>query len=119
MCIRDSQGAIPLGQVATITSALGPARIDHLDRDRVIAIQANTQGRPLTEVITDIQTRINGVALPAGYAITQGGETEDQAEVFSRIIIALGVAVVLMYLCLLYTSPSPRDRTRSRMPSSA
>ena len=24
-----------------------------------------------------------------------------------------------MYCCLLYTSPSPRDRTRSRMPSSA
>ena len=23
------------------------------------------------------------------------------------------------YVCLLYTSPSPRDRTRSRMPSSA
>ena len=25
----------------------------------------------------------------------------------------------LAYICLLYTSPSPRDRTRSRMPSSA
>ena len=25
----------------------------------------------------------------------------------------------LTYSCLLYTSPSPRDRTRSRMPSSA
>ena len=25
----------------------------------------------------------------------------------------------LRYVCLLYTSPSPRDRTRSRMPSSA
>ena len=25
----------------------------------------------------------------------------------------------LIGLCLLYTSPSPRDRTRSRMPSSA
>ena len=25
----------------------------------------------------------------------------------------------LYYVCLLYTSPSPRDRTRSRMPSSA
>ena len=25
----------------------------------------------------------------------------------------------LSYACLLYTSPSPRDRTRSRMPSSA
>ena len=26
---------------------------------------------------------------------------------------------LLLSLCLLYTSPSPRDRTRSRMPSSA
>ena len=25
----------------------------------------------------------------------------------------------LLYLCLLYTSPSPRDRQKSRMPSSA
>ena len=29
------------------------------------------------------------------------------------------VAFTLLYACLLYTSPSPRDRTRSRMPSSA
>ena len=27
--------------------------------------------------------------------------------------------VNFVYTCLLYTSPSPRDRTRSRMPSSA
>ena len=29
------------------------------------------------------------------------------------------VGVLTQYNCLLYTSPSPRDRTRSRMPSSA
>ena len=29
------------------------------------------------------------------------------------------VASAYYYTCLLYTSPSPRDRTRSRMPSSA
>ena len=28
-------------------------------------------------------------------------------------------ATPLIHACLLYTSPSPRDRTRSRMPSSA
>ena len=27
--------------------------------------------------------------------------------------------VLEFHICLLYTSPSPRDRTRSRMPSSA
>ena len=30
-----------------------------------------------------------------------------------------GVEVLPVDVCLLYTSPSPRDRTRSRMPSSA
>ena len=29
------------------------------------------------------------------------------------------LTIVLFPFCLLYTSPSPRDRTRSRMPSSA
>ena len=28
-------------------------------------------------------------------------------------------SLVVVVFCLLYTSPSPRDRTRSRMPSSA
>eukprot|EP00656_Telonema_subtile_P047308 TRINITY_DN5423_c0_g3_i2.p1 TRINITY_DN5423_c0_g3~~TRINITY_DN5423_c0_g3_i2.p1 ORF type:complete len:1039 (+),score=230.56 TRINITY_DN5423_c0_g3_i2:104-3220(+) len=32
---------------------------------------------------------------------------------------ALIQAKAISYICLLYTSPSPRDRTRSRMPSSA
>ena len=27
--------------------------------------------------------------------------------------------MTIFFACLLYTSPSPRDRTRSRMPSSA
>ena len=31
----------------------------------------------------------------------------------------LGAKLAVTYPCLLYTSPSPRDRTRSRMPSSA
>ena len=35
-------------------------------------------------------------------------------------VLLLTVAVLaLVGSCLLYTSPSPRDRTRSRMPSSA
>ena len=40
---------------------------------------------------------------------------EDIMLFVNNTIIPSGMAVV----CLLYTSPSPRDRTRSRMPSSA
>ena len=37
---------------------------------------------------------------------------------FMPILTILGTIGLIM-ICLLYTSPSPRDRTRSRMPSSA
>ena len=39
-----------------------------------------------------------------------------QTIVWYRFIVAF---LALFIFCLLYTSPSPRDRTRSRMPSSA
>ena len=35
------------------------------------------------------------------------------------LVAILGIRHAVPYSCLLYTSPSPRDRTRSRMPSSA
>jgi HAE1 family hydrophobic/amphiphilic exporter-1 len=103
LMVSDADGkqtSIPLGQVAHVSSSIGPARIDHLDRDRMIAVQANTQGRPLSDVIRDMTTALQKVNLPPGYTLTQGGETEDQQEVFGRILIALGVAVMLMYFVL-------------------
>ena len=44
--------------------------------------------------------RVNGVQLPPGYGITQGGQVEGQNEVFGAMISAIGVAVMLMYLIL-------------------
>ena len=36
-----------------------------------------------------------------------------------RLAIRKELGDVLWYICLLYTSPSPRDKRQSRMPSSA
>src|SRR6478672_8314144 len=91
---------LPLGQIATITQSLGPAQVSHLDSDPVVTVQANTSGRPLTEVMRDINAKTAKITLPAGVRITQGGEAKDQAEVFGRIFSALGIAVMLMYLIL-------------------
>jgi HAE1 family hydrophobic/amphiphilic exporter-1 len=92
---------VPLGHVAEIRPSVGPSRIDHLDRERVISIQANTEGRPLSDVVGDIETLLAAqLQLPAGYSLSQGGQTREQIEVFTRILTALGVAVLLMYLVL-------------------
>jgi multidrug efflux pump subunit AcrB len=51
-------------------------------------------------VVKDIETRLHKLPLPPGYRIKQGGESEDQTEVFTRILVSLGAAVLLMYLIL-------------------
>ena len=45
-----------------------------------------------------------------GYRVQIGNEVIQEEEIGN---------LLLPFSCLLYTSPSPRDRTRSRMPSSA
>ena len=54
---------------------------------------------------------------PKGKIKTFKNPSKARAYINSEITWNLKLAVYK--LCLLYTSPSPRDRTRSRMPSSA
>src|SRR5204862_96310 len=46
---------LPLGQVATIRESTGPAIIDHLDRELVVTVEANTSGRASGDVAADIE----------------------------------------------------------------
>jgi len=97
----NNDRSIPLGQVARVTPSIGPARIDHLDRDRVIIVEANTENRPLSAVVGDTMARVQQVVtFPAGYTLTQGGETEEQQEIFTQMFVAVGVAILLMYFVL-------------------
>jgi hydrophobic/amphiphilic exporter-1 (mainly G- bacteria), HAE1 family len=97
----DNDKSIPLGQVARVTPSIGPARIDHLDRDRVIIVEANTENRALSAVVGDTMTRVQqSITFPAGYTLSQGGETEEQQEIFTQMFVAIGVAILLMYFVL-------------------
>jgi len=103
LVVTDAQGhptTLPLGQIATIRQTLGPAQINHLDREPVVVVETNVQGRSLNEVTNGIKKQLATLHLPPGYRITQGGESRDQAEVFTRIFTALGIAILLMYLIL-------------------
>ena len=52
------------------------------------------------------------------YALEQFGEKNNKP-MYALIAFTNGKSFGSYKICLLYTSPSPRDRTRSRMPSSA
>ena len=61
---------------------------------------------------------------PAAVSQFESGASRPSRETLEELADQLAVPVEFLSLplietCLLYTSPSPRDRTRSRMPSSA
>jgi HAE1 family hydrophobic/amphiphilic exporter-1 len=91
---------LPLGQVATITQGKGPAIIDHLDRDLVVSVQANTSGRATGDVTNEVNAKLAKMTFPPGVSLSLGGDAQAQQEVFGQIFFALGIAVMLMYLIL-------------------
>ena len=86
------------------------ARFD-VDRERTIDFMgeaARVYATPM--LVRDIEMTCRNLLL----AHLDGGEDS----VGTRVEID-HIGATLLGICLLYTSPSPRDRTRSRMPSSA
>jgi HAE1 family hydrophobic/amphiphilic exporter-1 len=91
---------VPLGQVAQIIPSFGPSQIDHYQRERVVSIGANVEGASFGNVSQTVMRKLRDVPLPAGYHVSAGGQAQSQSEVFGSIFVALGVAVMLMYLIL-------------------
>src|SRR5664280_1917773 len=66
-----------------------------------------------------VLTGAGGKAFVSGADISKFEEERSDEKAIARYNKAVDQAYTAVYeFCLLYTSPSPRDRTRSRMPSS-
>ena len=60
--------------------------------------------------LTNLQKRI---------VVSSSAEAKQSIESSRKLMVTLGIIAALCGICLLYTSPSPRDGLLSRMPSSA
>jgi HAE1 family hydrophobic/amphiphilic exporter-1 len=91
---------VRLGHVASLSLGSSPQKVDRRDMKRVVLVQANFDGRTLTGVSGDIQREVRKLALPSGYSISMGGETEIFQETVGRILESLMLAIIFIYLVL-------------------
>jgi HAE1 family hydrophobic/amphiphilic exporter-1 len=91
---------IPLAQVASIRPSAAPDQIKRLNLERVATLEANYQGRALTDVVRDVQTRLGSIELPTGYRFNFGGEQQSFVETVGYIIESLVMAILFIYLIL-------------------
>jgi HAE1 family hydrophobic/amphiphilic exporter-1 len=94
--------SVPLSQVATVALSEGPVVINRDNKFRTGLVDANISGRALGSIVKDIQTRITPIekALPSGYSISFGGEFKDMQETFMQLMLALLLAVLLIYMVM-------------------
>ncbi|MGF1461495.1 MAG: efflux RND transporter permease subunit [Leptolyngbyaceae cyanobacterium] len=97
---------VPLVAVADIAFGSGPAQVDRFDRARQVTIGGNLQGITLGQglaLVNDLPALTN---LPADVQQQPAGDAEIMAEIFSRFLLALGTAILMIYavLVLLYNS---------------
>ncbi len=100
---KDAAGndmVIPVGQVAHFERSTSASQIRRRDLIREVRVTANTIGRPLGDVITDIRARGGELDLAPGFSVSYTGQTEELEETFGYIYDALILAVVFIYLIL-------------------
>lgn len=105
LMIPSSTGLqIPLSQLATVQYKLGPAQISREAGKRRIVIGFNVQGRDVQSVVEDIQKQLNEqIKLPSGYYFTYGGQFENLQKASARLMIAVPVALLLIFMLLYFT----------------
>src|SRR3954468_752694 len=95
---------VPLGQVAHIEHARGPAMISSENGLLVATVLLNVQGRDAGGFVEEARARVGrDVALPAGYYIGWSGRWENQEHARRRLQLVLPIVLLVIFVLLYFT----------------
>jgi multidrug efflux pump subunit AcrB/outer membrane protein TolC len=93
---------IPLRQIAELKPEWQAGRIMHRNGVRCLTVYSETTNGVLpAELLVKIRPGINKIKLPTGYYIEYGGEYANKSEVYTQMIMAMFISLVLIFIILL------------------
>ncbi len=100
--IRTSDGqAVPLSTLISTERGRGPTEIQRINGQRVTYISATlTNDAVLGEVVERARSELSTLQLPEGFSITFGGEYREQQKAQTDFLIAILMALVLIYMVM-------------------
>jgi hydrophobic/amphiphilic exporter-1 (mainly G- bacteria), HAE1 family len=102
----DALPNLPLGpgtmlkDVATVTSTTAPASIGRADGEQQVTIGGDIAVTDTQGATTRAGKLVDGVALPSGVTLSAGGSNQSIADSFNQMLIAIAVAVAIVFLIL-------------------
>lgn len=110
LLIPTPQGTqIPLYQLADVQVKEGPNQIQREDAKRRIVVGFNVRGRDVQGIVGELQAKVERqLKFPAGYYVTYGGAFENLNAAKQRLLIAVPVSLLLIFLLLYFAFDSIR-----------
>ncbi|HEV7485048.1 MAG TPA: efflux RND transporter permease subunit [Thermoanaerobaculia bacterium] len=97
----SSNSYVRIDQIATINYDPGQTEIGREGLRQAVSVTARLEGRDLGSAITEIKSQLaSKVHLPAGTTIEYGGLYQEQQSSFRELLVALGMAIALVFLVL-------------------
>ena len=105
LLIPTSSGIpIRLDQIAAVEEKSGANQIQREDTRRRIVVGFNVRGRDVQSMVDELKAKTEKqIKLPPGYYITYGGAFENLNAAKARLMIAVPIALLLIYLLLYFT----------------
>jgi HAE1 family hydrophobic/amphiphilic exporter-1 len=96
----DPPRVVNVREVAQIGESAGEQQINRRSQMREVLVSANVSGPAAGDAANALRERLDALALPDGYRLRMGGESQDLAESAAYAGQALLLAVVFIYLIL-------------------
>ena len=100
LLIETPGGHVPLSRLAAIEDGDGPNQVSRENARRRIVISANTDGRDMSKVISDIRAELAARPLPEGYFTALEGQFQAQEDAARLIALLAAVSLTMIFLVL-------------------
>ena len=95
---------LPLGQLARITTAPGPAMINSENGQIRALVQLNVRGRDMGSFVDEAKAALDrDLQIPAGYSLLWSGQYEDQIHARKRLQVLVPLVLVIIFVILYFT----------------
>ena len=101
---------MPLNQLADVYVSDGPSQVSRENTHRRIVVGFNVRGADVETVVNNVQSRLSrDLQLPSGYYITLGGEFKNLQDAKARLVIAVPIALISIFILLYFAFHSVRE----------
>lgn len=89
-----------VGDVAEVSKVAAPTAISRVDGQRAVTVTGTIVSKNSNAVSGQVASTLDKLDLPGGVKASVGGESEDIAQSFQKLLLAIAVAIALVYLIL-------------------